>query len=95
MSGARLHTLPHLPLLQSTLQTMGAVLGVGVCFAVVSALQAVILTRQAAGDQRRLWYEQHKAQVHTLAEQVIGHLTASQAEDDESDLEEALLHTLR
>jgi hypothetical protein len=33
--------------------------------------------------------------VHTLAEQVIGHLTASQAEDNEPDLEEALLHTLR
>jgi hypothetical protein len=54
-----------------------------------------MLSRQAAGNLRLKWYEQQKAQVHTLGEQVISQLTACQAEDDEPDLEEALLQTLR
>jgi hypothetical protein len=85
--------LYHL-LIQDAVHTMVAVIGVGLCFAIMSGVQAYILNNPALRNPRQVWYEEHKARLSGLGEHTMGRLAALKDKPGPTELRATLLISL-
>jgi hypothetical protein len=80
---------------QDTLQTLVAVLAIGLCFLVVSSLQALILASTTFRSPRQAWYEAAKGRVAGLGEATMSALQGLGEHAGPAELQQALIDTLR